>query len=159
MCSGNEVARRITTRATVRLRSITMLPRDSCGRCEMERCGVAGRASGHVIWSAAAAAVCRSRRRRRCCCECVQAVVRGRGGREVYCDLRSWSARQRERERDVKVKGYGCGTGRYERHLSQSIVSSLVSFFYILRFLLAFGFPLCSCFKTFLQIGWRYFVD
>lgn len=57
----------------------------------------------------------------------------------------SWECKT-ERERDVKVKGYGCGTGRYERHLSQSIVSSLVSFFtfYGSCWLSAFHFVLAS---------------
>lgn len=88
-------------------------------------------------------------------CECGKPSVFVGGGR--YTAISDLGVQ--ERERDVKVKGYGCGTGRYERHLSQSIVLSLVRFFAFLLFLIAFGFPLCSCFKAFLQIGGRYFVD
>lgn len=70
----------------------------------------------------------------------------GEGGRYTAISDLGVQDGERERERDVKVKGYGCGTGRYERHLSQSIVSSLVSFFtfYGSCWLSAFHFVLAS---------------
>lgn len=51
MCSGNEVARRITTRATVRLRSITMLPCDVMAAAGVRWSGVVWRAERAVTWS------------------------------------------------------------------------------------------------------------